>query len=339
MIKISVIIPIYKVPLDYLRKCLDSLIAQTLPDCEFLLISDGSPKAERNVCKEYTNKDLRFRFFENEHAGVSAARNFGISKANGEYITFVDSDDWIDKECCEQVFNFAKQQNSDILFWNANQYIDRKIYPLVYDTKSINKLSKDEVIKLCKNSIYTSSKKYSNISLVCCKLFKKNLIIKNSIAYPNNIKISEDRFFNIKAFEKANSISFLGKSFYYYRIHKASASHQFVPNAITEYTKFLQDFTEEQKKNYSDSIIQEYVRVFFASWKICYLHPSNTRPFTTRIQDIIQLTKQSPLKEYLQKPLFMNFPLILKIEIFLLKKNIPILVYIHGIKAKLFKQP
>ena len=118
MIKVSVIVPVYKVPLEYLRACLDSLTAQTMQECEFIIVSDGAPEAECSICDEFATKDSRFKFFKQEHAGVSAARNFGIEQAQGEYIIFVDADDWIKSETCEITYTFAKDNNSDIVLFD-----------------------------------------------------------------------------------------------------------------------------------------------------------------------------------------------------------------------------
>ena len=115
---VSIIVPIYKVPLEYLRACLSSLTAQTMQECEFILVSDGASKAECSVCEEYTVKDSRFKFFDQEHAGVSVARNYGIDQAQGEFITFVDADDWIEPMTCETTYAYAMQNNSDMVFWD-----------------------------------------------------------------------------------------------------------------------------------------------------------------------------------------------------------------------------
>ena len=95
-IKVSVVIPVYRTPLEYLRACLDSLVAQTMQECEFIVVSDGAPEAECSICEEYAARDCRIKFFRREHAGVSATRNYGMAQALGKYISFVDSDDWID---------------------------------------------------------------------------------------------------------------------------------------------------------------------------------------------------------------------------------------------------
>ena len=119
-INISVIIPVFTVPLEYMRACFDSLKNQTMQECEFVVVSDGAPEEESSICEEYVNKDARFKFFRREHAGVSAARNFGIEHAQGEYIVFVDSDDKTTKDFCSAIYSSAKKWNSDILLFEQN---------------------------------------------------------------------------------------------------------------------------------------------------------------------------------------------------------------------------
>ena len=109
MIKISIITPVYKVPLDFLRICFDSLAAQTMQESEFIIVSDGASEEECALCEEYRIKDSRFKFFKRKHAGVSATRNYGIKQAQGEYITFVDSDDWINPDSCTNSYKYAKE--------------------------------------------------------------------------------------------------------------------------------------------------------------------------------------------------------------------------------------
>lgn len=97
MPKISIIVPVYKVE-KYLHRCLDSIVAQTFTDWECILVDDGSPDGSGKICDEYAEKDGRFKVFHQENQGVSAARNKGLDNAKGEWIGFVDSDDWVSKE-------------------------------------------------------------------------------------------------------------------------------------------------------------------------------------------------------------------------------------------------
>ena len=97
---ISIIVPIYNVE-NYLRMCLDSIQNQTYQNFECLLINDGSPDNSAEICREYVAKDARFRYFEKENGGLSSARNYGIERAEGSFITFVDSDDWLEANSLE----------------------------------------------------------------------------------------------------------------------------------------------------------------------------------------------------------------------------------------------
>ena len=141
MIKVSVIVPIYKVPVEYLRECLDSLASQTEQECEFIMVSDGAPAAECSICKEYSDKDFRFKFLIREHAGVSATRNYGIEQAQGEYITFVDSDDWIEKETCSLAYNYAKENDSDVVLWDSCHFSEKKNFFGKYQNEPIKKMT------------------------------------------------------------------------------------------------------------------------------------------------------------------------------------------------------
>ena len=110
---ISIIIPIYNVE-SYLRKCLDSIMEQSFSYFELLLINDGSTDSSGQICQEYVEKDDRIRYFEKENGGVSSARNFGIKHSRGEYITFIDSDDWVDSDYLEVLYTTLLEEGADI---------------------------------------------------------------------------------------------------------------------------------------------------------------------------------------------------------------------------------
>ena len=187
MIKVSVIVPVYKVPLKYLRECFASLLAQTMQECEFIVVADGAPDAECSVCEEYASKDSRFNFFRREHAGVSATRNFGISQAQGEYITFVDSDDWIEPNCCEDLFNYALENNSDVVLFD---YIPEGLHykKIPYSGKSIDQLCPDEINNLQKQCIRLTEDRFVGAVSTSCKFVKKDLLLKHNIHLPTNVK-------------------------------------------------------------------------------------------------------------------------------------------------------
>lgn len=125
--KISIIVPVYKAE-PYLRKCIDSILNQTFKDFELILVDDGSPDRCGEICDEYALKDSRIKIIHKENSGRSSARNVGLDIAQGEYIGFVDSDDWIEPDMYEVLYSKAKIESADIIALNYNCCIGEKKY-------------------------------------------------------------------------------------------------------------------------------------------------------------------------------------------------------------------
>ncbi len=179
MPKISIIVPVYKVE-KYIRRCLDSIQAQTFIDWECILIDDGSPDASGKICDEYASKDDRFKVFHQENAGVSAARNQGLDCAKGEWITFVDSDDWIDRGMLGDLHNYAINNEADVVisgFIQTNGQDKRK------ETKV-----KNGSLDIPKDFEWFFNAPWG-------KLFKKEIVDKHNIKFPLGITLAEDMYF------------------------------------------------------------------------------------------------------------------------------------------------
>ena len=114
MVKVSIIVPVYKVE-NYLSNCIESLIGQTLKDIEIILVDDGSPDNSGKICDQYAEKDNRITVVHKTNGGVSAARNDGLKKANGDWVIFCDSDDWMDLLACEILYEAGELSQSDIV--------------------------------------------------------------------------------------------------------------------------------------------------------------------------------------------------------------------------------
>lgn len=255
MLKISIIIPVYKVPLEYLRDCLNSLIVQTMPECEFIIVSDGAPEAECCICEEYAVKDSRFKFFKREHAGVSTARNYGMEQAQGEYIAFLDSDDQIDETSCTSIYNKAKEWNTDIILYEYSYKKNSALSSYSIYNIDIPEISTSEKKRLI-NEVCFATKNYGLIlSGVCCKAYKKTFLEKNTLAFDTKFCYSEDQFFCLNALLKAHKISYLASPLYQqnYRINSASFSYK--ENYEKEVFYYLDSFKEVVEQNSIPSII------------------------------------------------------------------------------------
>lgn len=331
--KVSVIVPVYKVPLEYLRNCLDSLMAQTMQECEFILVSDGAPEAECSICEEYSAKDFRFKFFKQEHSGVSATRNFGIEHAQGEYITFVDADDWIEKDACQTTFDFAKKNYADVVLWDAYLYHNEIKSLGNYAKKSIDYFSKEQIENLIQTAIFPANLEKSSVAFVSCKLIKADLLRNNHISFPPNLRCSEDRYFHIHCFSHCSKFSYLKKNLYYYRIHNASVSRKYTPHAYNDYTKFLSMLDQDIQSKYSKFIDLEYIHSFLLSWPTDYMNKENKVPFLKRMADLTNLIKSKNFSDILKRTDLSHFSFFVRIELLLFKKRITLPIYIHGLKA------
>ena len=199
MPKVSVIIPVYNTE-KYLRKCLDSVCNQTLSDIEIICVNDCSTDNSFEILKKYASKDDRIKLIDfKENKGAAVARNTGIDEAKGEYIGFVDSDDFIDLDFYEKLYNKAIETGADVtksnlIFENFCNEDNNKEYHNLQEVR-INKL---------------------NLNHIPTTLIKKSFLINNKIAFPEILKNAEDSVFEVMVGAKANKIEIVGSVFYHY---------------------------------------------------------------------------------------------------------------------------
>lgn len=208
MTDISIIVPIYNAE-KYLNKCIKSLINQTKQELEFVLVNDGSTDTSEDIIKSY--KDKRIKYFKNKNQGIGKTRNFGIDKATGKYIMFLDSDDYLATHACEELFNKAEKENLDLVINN--------FYRVDEETE------KQEEVKIpeFKNTTLKENKNLLlDVNLAPWnKLYKTELLKKNKIKFVENLKY-EDAPFVVETMDKAKKIGQVNKSLNYYVIHKNS---------------------------------------------------------------------------------------------------------------------
>ena len=213
---ISVIIPVYNVE-NYLNDCLDSVLSQTYKNLEIILVDDGSSDKCPCICDEYAKKDSRIRVIHKENEGVSVARNLGLDVARGDYIGFVDGDDFISKDFYRALYDNITKHSADIsacLYCNVYENIIAKILHdrtlLKSDYVIANRV---EALRLFfENKINTSSWN---------RLYRREII--ESIRFPIDVKLGEDVVFTYRTFDNSNAIVFSNNYHYYYRQRKSGA--------------------------------------------------------------------------------------------------------------------
>lgn len=205
MEKLSVIIPVYNVE-KYLKKCIESVIKQTYKNLEIILIDDGSTDQSSIICDKYKKLDNRIRVIHKENGGISSARNMGIRMASADFITFVDSDDWIAVDIYEYAMDLQKKSNADIV-----QFAFEKVYSEVYDKKTSEIQCEEYNGKELIPCIYQSN---SLVSISpWAKIYRKGLFINNM--FTEN-RIFEDTLLMPKLFFEAKKVLISNKTGYYY---------------------------------------------------------------------------------------------------------------------------
>jgi len=219
---ISVIVPVYKVE-QYLRRCVDSILAQTYTNIEVILIDDGSPDGCPAICDEYAEKDSRVVVIHQKNAGVSAARNAGLDVAKGDYIGFVDSDDWIEPDMYEVLLNLIINNNADI---SVITYIDETEECTLKVTKSdtVEVINRNDAIREM-----LIGKKF--LGGMTDKLFSKKL--KDNMVFPVGITIAEDLAVCVNVFANADRVVYQDYTCYHYFQRRESAMHKFNVNSLT----------------------------------------------------------------------------------------------------------
>lgn len=208
--KISVIVPIYNVEL-YLPKCIESIINQTYKDLEIILVDDGSPDRCGEICDEYALQDARIKVIHKENGGLSDARNAGLDVANGQYVSFIDSDDFINENFYETLEDMIVRYNADIVqceFLKVDEYE-------VYDFDDVKELCDERVDLISSHSALDNlfNEKYVNTVVVWNKLYKRCLF--KEIRYPKG-KINEDEYTTYKVIFNAKKIAETNRAMYYY---------------------------------------------------------------------------------------------------------------------------
>lgn len=238
MTKLSIIVPVYNVE-KYLPKCLESLIKQTLKDIEIICVNDGSMDNSLAILKEFASKDSRIRIIDNQHQGVAKTRNTGIEQSTGEYIGFVDSDDYIDLDFFEKLYNSATKSNSDIAIASILKHKNFfNIYNAKY-TKEETAITIQDKIKLCEDKKHFFFYAWN-------KIYHSGFIKENNIKFSEG-QIYEDVMFAIKALYYSNKIISVYGTKYHYIEHE---------NSLTKYKDKTGEKEHDLIKAYSE--LQEF---------------------------------------------------------------------------------
>lgn len=246
---ISVIVAAYNSE-KCIKKCLDSICEQSFKDLEIIIVNDGSVDHTLSILKEYKQRDSRIKIVNQENQGAGLAKNAGLNIATGEYVAFVDSDDWIEKETFEEAYRCTEGGKIDMVVFNHNKIFPNKVL------KKVRKL-KDEIIDLEEMGVEKYVLKYM-ISFnhefgAWNKVVKRDIIRKYNIGFSDNKKtVYDDNLYCLKLICHVKKIRSINKSFYNYNIHSGSVSD--ISNTYKKlalgYSNMLEEFRDYLYSNH-----------------------------------------------------------------------------------------
>ncbi|MDO4813714.1 MAG: glycosyltransferase [Gemella sp.] len=212
---ISVIVPVYNVE-KYLEKCVNSLINQTYKNLEIILVNDGSPDNSGKLADELAKKDERIVVYHKENGGLSDARNYGVEKSKGDFIGFVDSDDYIHPDMYQHLYETIKKEDADVAECNFTFVYPNEVYKYQYEEEYYLKLDRQGYLKeyLLMEKLYGAT---------ACRLIKSN--IAKSINFPVG-KIYEDMYYALDLIKNAEKFMITSKPYYYYLVREDSITHE-----------------------------------------------------------------------------------------------------------------
>lgn len=301
--KISIIIPVYKVE-PYLRQCLDSVVNQTYKNLEIILVDDGSPDNCGAICDEYAQKDNRITVIHKKNEGLSAARNDALKLVSGDWILFVDSDDWLELELCEKTLREAQSKNTDILIYDLIKEDpitgSKRIhaFPDSFVSEDRSTIAGMQLSAL--NRYYTPISTAWSQGFPWDKLFSAELVKKNDLHFATNVKANEDVIFALHAFQFAERIGYIPDALYHYRMNQTSIGHKFTPDRVKIDLEIYREMDRIGKKyglsqDYYQALDARIVENTCLCANRCFFHDSREVGLGEELKYVKEVLKTEPI--------------------------------------------
>lgn len=312
---ISIIIPVYCVE-AYIRQCLDSIVKENvnlLGTVEIIVVDDGSPDASGEIVDQYKREYPHIKVIHKKNAGVAAARNSGICEAQGEWLYFMDSDDWLEAgalaQMCEQIKRYPQ---ADIILFDAYQNIEGK--QRVWEHFSREQVwQESEEIRLlqCAMLYYPimSAKEKTGVSLAAPwdKLYRRAFVEKNKLLFQEQLKVLDDMIFNVEAFGRASMVTYNKGRIYHYRYVPNSITNSYKPNRVQQDRQvwaYLEDYMERQKKEglwsetqsslFQRALACRIVKSFSICCRLSFFHTQNTKRLSEKRKEVGDILSSDP---------------------------------------------
>lgn len=305
---VSIIVPIYNVE-QYLEQCIDSLLNQTLEEIEVILVDDGSPDGCPEVCEEYKRKDRRVKVIHKINGGLSDARNAGLKIAEGKYVAFIDSDDYVDLHMFEKLYYEAQKRNLDVCYCDYSFNVNGNIRPACKQKNNLFITEKKEAEMFLLDMVgpepqYPSDVKY--LVSVWHGIYKRTIIEQYDIKFESErLYPSEDLLFHIDFLSRCSKIGYLKEGMYYWRYNPGSLSRSYTTQKFLKYVDLLNRTKEKLDEHFTEDLYRlHYQRCVYAFFRSIVKYEALTCKESSPLKRI-KLRCQHPL----MKSIYKSYPI------------------------------
>lgn len=299
----SIIVPIYNTTETYLRACIESTLRQGTDALEVLLIDDGSASPVGEICAEYVKRDGPVRYIRQENQGVSVARNRGLDEAKGEYIVFLDADDWLSDDFLARVSAKIPDSRPDVVLYGycsdyANKFLKRSL-----DLKAAAPdPQRMEQAVLGLESCFLPY----DVSTIWGKLIRRGMLEENAIRFPVGIRKGQDTVFMLHVYRYCGTCAYADETGYHYRKNSASVTHKLNPQIVEIDEMLLEQYGKFLKQSGREAEAEEILNVkcfhFLTGefMELYFLHPDNPKTKRELQEEYARLTEREPYRSAIE---------------------------------------
>lgn len=326
--KVSVIIPVYKVE-KTLNRCVESIRSQSLDDIEIILVDDGSPDRCPDICDEYARKDNRIKVIHKRNEGLGYARNSGLDIATGEYVGFVDSDDYVKSNMYEELYTAAIKNSADAVFGGICYVNDTGKSFSHFELETMVFRGENEIKHFLMNRLASEPSECDDSrygSTVTNGIFLNRILQEQHVRFVSERDyISEDTIFGLSFFSVANSVVMLPEHYYFYEYNPSSLTSSYRKDRFDKNKVLYKYVSEFIMKRYNDSnMVMMYGRAFIAAARVCAIQEAVNGD---RVKGIRRISNDDVLKDVLHTYPWRKLPIKKRIFSFCTVYHLDFLLY------------
>ena len=265
----SVVVPVYKVPYVLLRNSIESILHQTYGNLDVILVDDGSPDDCGKICDEYAKQDSRVRVIHQQNGGLSVVRNVGVKAALGDWVSFVDGDDWIEPTTYEQVDRMvtAHGDKTDVIAWDGYaDFSEQNHKPINFfgEVNTIKMTTLQEKINSVMPEYHTAGLRVALFDVTWARAYRRSLLVDNNIQNIPGLKRAQDLIFNLEVFEFAKNVYYECLPLYHYSMHEEAVTKKYdaaIASKMEQFSLALNEYVENYHPGNAEYKQRMYVKI------------------------------------------------------------------------------